>query len=147
MKVELQVVPWSDVFTKWTTGFEAGAGADISQCGGMGLFPAIYDFTMIKGVCSTSLMYSLRWGPKTPSRRTGAATGAVTSVPWFLETRVLWYRKDWLKDAGLEAPRTWAEFDAAAKALTKNGQFGAAFPYAKDFPDRAKQLHFLCELR
>ena len=54
-------------------------------------------------------------------------------MPWFLETRVLWYRKDWFKDEGLAAPRTWAEFDAAAKAITKDGHFGSAFLFAKDF--------------
>jgi ABC-type glycerol-3-phosphate transport system substrate-binding protein len=131
VKVDLQIVPWSDVFTKWTTGFEAGTGADISQCGGMGLFPAIYydqgrllDLSDLLAEMGPENSFSSEWG---------RYKGAVTSVPWFLETRVLWYRKDWLKDAGLEAPRTWAEFDAAAKALTKNGRFGAAFPYTKDF--------------
>ena len=131
VKVDLQVVPWSDVFSKWTTSFEAGTGADISQCGGMGLFPAIYydqgrllDLSDLLAEMVPENYFSADWGNY---------KGAVTSVPWFLETRVLWYRKDWFKDAGLAAPRTWAEFDAAAKALTKDGHFGSAFLFAKDF--------------
>lgn len=131
VKVDLQVVPWSDVFTKWTTSFEAGTGADVSQCGGMGLFPAIYydqghllDLSDLLGEMGPKNYFSSEWG---------AYKGATTSVPWFLETRVLWYRKDWLKDAGLAVPRTWAEFNATAKALTKDGRFGAALPFTKDF--------------
>jgi multiple sugar transport system substrate-binding protein len=144
VKVDLQVVPWSDVFSKWTTSFEAGTGADVSQCGGMGLFPAIYydqgrllDLSDLLAELGPENYFSSEWG---------RYKGAVTSVPWFLETRVLWYRKDWLKDAGLSVPRTWAEFNTTAKALTKDGRFGSAFLFTKDFPDRSEQFHLLCEL-
>ena len=40
----------------------------------------------------------------------------------------MWYRKDLLDAAGLEVPKTWDEFAAAAKALTKDGVYGCSFP-------------------
>ena len=48
----------------------------------------------------------------------------MTSVPWFLESRVLWYRKDWLAETGLSAPGNWAELLEVAKAMTGGGRYG-----------------------
>lgn len=39
-------------------------------------------------------------------------------IPNGLYQRVLFYRTDWLKEAGLEVPKTWDELLAAAKKLT-----------------------------
>jgi len=44
---------------------------------------------------------------------------------------LLWYRKDLLAEAGLEPPKTWSEYIAMAKALTKNGMYGASMPYGQ----------------
>jgi len=50
-------------------------------------------------------------------------------VPWYTETRVLFYHKDLLDAAGVKPPTTWQEWAAAAKALTKGEeQYGFAFP-------------------
>ncbi len=129
--VNLQVVPWGSVFTKWTTSFEAGTGADISQCGGMGLFPAIYwdkgnllDLSDVLQDIGPQNYFSSEWGDY---------DGAVTSVPWFLETRVLWYRKDWLEEAGMTPPKTWDELVAVAQAMTQSGRYGLALPYMREF--------------
>jgi multiple sugar transport system substrate-binding protein len=44
---------------------------------------------------------------------------------------LLWYRKDLLGAAGLEPPKTWSDLIAMAKALTKNGVYGASIPYGQ----------------
>ena len=47
------------------------------------------------------------------------------AVPWWTETRVLFYHKDLLDKAGVKPPTTWAEWLDAAKALTKgDDQYG-----------------------
>ena len=53
--------------------------------------------------------------------------GHVYAMPWWLETRVLWYHKDLLEKAGVQPPTTWDEWISATKALT-NGteQYGFA---------------------
>jgi len=54
--------------------------------------------------------------------------GNAFSVPWYTETRVLFYHKDLLDKAGVKPPTTWQEWTAAAKALTKGEeQYGFAF--------------------
>jgi N,N'-diacetylchitobiose transport system substrate-binding protein len=50
--------------------------------------------------------------------------GSAYSVPWYIETRVLFYHKDLLEQAGVKPPTTWAEWTEAAKALTTPDQFG-----------------------
>lgn len=50
------------------------------------------------------------------------------SVPWYTETRALFYHKDLLDKAGVKPPTTWQEWADAAKALTKGDeQYGFVF--------------------
>jgi N,N'-diacetylchitobiose transport system substrate-binding protein len=131
INVDLQLVPWAQAFSRWTTSFEAGTGADVSQCGGGGLFPAIFwdqkrllDLTDVMGEIGASNYLSADWG---------RYKGAMTSVPWFLETRGLWYRKDWFAEAGLAPPTNWDELRKAAQRLTGNRRYGIALPYMRQF--------------
>jgi ABC-type glycerol-3-phosphate transport system substrate-binding protein len=54
--------------------------------------------------------------------------GTSYSVPWYIETRVLFYHKDLLEQAGVQPPTTWAEWADAAKACTTPDQFGFIVP-------------------
>jgi multiple sugar transport system substrate-binding protein len=48
------------------------------------------------------------------------------ALPWAIDIRVWYYRKDLFEKANLKPPTNWEEFKAAAKALTdpKNDQYG-----------------------
>jgi multiple sugar transport system substrate-binding protein len=46
------------------------------------------------------------------------------AVPYNLDMRLFWYRKDLLDKAGVSAPTTWDEFENVCKALKKNGIYG-----------------------
>jgi ABC-type glycerol-3-phosphate transport system substrate-binding protein len=48
--------------------------------------------------------------------------GTMFSMPWYVETRVLFYHKDLLEAAGIQPPTTFAEWTEAAKALTKGDE-------------------------
>ncbi|MGV3574912.1 MAG: ABC transporter substrate-binding protein [Devosia sp.] len=50
--------------------------------------------------------------------------GHYVALPWGLDVRVLFYRKDILEAAGVAVPTNWEEFRAAAKAVTGNGKYG-----------------------
>ncbi|MBA3779639.1 MAG: sugar ABC transporter substrate-binding protein [Chloroflexi bacterium] len=51
-----------------------------------------------------------------------APDGNLYSVPWYVETRVLYYRTDLAEAAGItEAPKTWEELKAMAVALKEGG--------------------------
>jgi N,N'-diacetylchitobiose transport system substrate-binding protein len=54
--------------------------------------------------------------------------GSSYTVPWYIETRVLFYHKDLLEQAGVQPPTTWAEWVDVAKALTTPDQFGFVVP-------------------
>jgi multiple sugar transport system substrate-binding protein len=46
--------------------------------------------------------------------------GELQLLPWNATPQALIYRGDWFEEEGLEAPKTWAEFIAAAEKLTKD---------------------------
>lgn len=50
-------------------------------------------------------------------------------IPNGLYQRVLYYRADWFKEAGIEAPKTWAELLAAGKKMTDpaKNRYGYSF--------------------
>jgi multiple sugar transport system substrate-binding protein len=51
--------------------------------------------------------------------------GSTYALPWYIETRVLFYHQDLLDEAGVTPPTTWAEWSEAAQALTRGEeQFG-----------------------
>lgn len=57
--------------------------------------------------------------------------GKTLGVPWFLDTRVLFYRTDIAEKAGMRAaPRTWDELRAAARAMQSKGgaKYGISLP-------------------
>ena len=54
----------------------------------------------------------------------GRKNGKPHVVPLVVEWQVLYYRKDLLQKAGVKVPTTFAELEAAAKALTKDGVAG-----------------------
>lgn len=48
--------------------------------------------------------------------------GSTYALPWYIETRVLFYHQDLLDEAGVTPPTTWAEWAEAAQALTKGDE-------------------------
>jgi len=51
--------------------------------------------------------------------------GHYIGLPFIIDTRVWWYRKDMLEQAGVEPPKNWTEFRAALKAVKeKTGKAG-----------------------
>jgi maltose-binding protein MalE len=56
--------------------------------------------------------------------------GVNYGIPWYAETRVLFYHKDLLEKAGVTPPTTWDEWAEAAKKLTSGEQYGFIHNYA-----------------
>lgn len=63
--------------------------------------------------------------------------GNILVLPYKYNTRLLFYRTDLLKNAGLAVPKTWDEMLAAANALTTDGRFGV---------DLSAHMANLCDL-
>jgi multiple sugar transport system substrate-binding protein len=58
--------------------------------------------------------------------------GEYWAVPLYGMVQLLWYNKVMFETAGLEAPKTYSELLATAKALTKDGVSGIALPAGKN---------------
>lgn len=50
--------------------------------------------------------------------------GHTIALPWAIDLRLIYYRKDLFAKAGIGVPGSWSELRAAAKALTGNGHYG-----------------------
>jgi multiple sugar transport system substrate-binding protein len=59
--------------------------------------------------------------------KVGTVDGRIYGIPSIASTRVLLYREDLFKEAGVSVPTTWTELRDTAKKLTKGDVYGFAF--------------------
>ena len=126
VKINIETFSWGDFYTKWTTGLASGNVPDMSTAQ-PGHVVEMMDAEAIISV--DDLIDDIgrdRFAEATLSE--GEKDGVCYSLPLYSHAQVMWYRKDLLAEAGLEVPKTWAEFAEAAKALTKDGVYGCSFP-------------------
>lgn len=131
-EVEQQVQDWNQIYTKIAGASQSNTQPDI-------LF-TIPDFTTYvrplgKVRPVTDLVEELDAEHEFIEAATAPYTdeGEVWAVPLYGMVQMLWYRKDLLAEAGVtDAPETWDDLLAAAKAATKDGQSGIALPAGKN---------------
>ena len=126
IKVNLQVVPWSDLLNNILTATTSGKGPDVLNIGNTwsaslqatGAFVPFDSAVMSKiGGQSRFLAGSLS--------ATGAAGKPPTAVPIYSLAYGLYYNKKYFAAAGITAPpSTWPEFVADAKKLTTPAHWG-----------------------
>jgi multiple sugar transport system substrate-binding protein len=121
---------WGEIYAKAPAALSAGAGPDM-------LF-AIPDFAPILkniGALTSVSDFVAKLDAKhkfVPSTvQSYSYDGGVWAVPLYNMTMNLWYRKSDLEAAGLKVPTTWAEWEAAATALSKDGKYGVGVPANK----------------
>ena len=126
IKVNLEVVPWSDLLNRILAATTSGQGPDVVNIGNTwsaslqatGAFVQFDDATMNKiGGKDRFLAGSLS--------ATGAAGKAPTAVPLYSLAYGLYYNKKHFAAAGItRPPTTWTEFVADAKLLTTSQHWG-----------------------
>ncbi|MCO7273322.1 MULTISPECIES: extracellular solute-binding protein [Cellulosimicrobium] len=123
--VEVTTIPWADVMTKFQTAVAAGTVPDAIMIGSSfmptmvatgGLAPVpdglVDSADFVEGAAASTVADGVEYG-----------------VPWYVETRVLYYRSDLAKAAGVEAPTTWEELTSFAEAMQANGStYGLQLP-------------------
>ena len=62
--------------------------------------------------------------------------GKIYSLPFINYPRVLWYRKDYLQQAGVKVPTSWGELKAAAEKLTDTSKNRYGFLNFNLYPDQ-----------
>jgi ABC-type sugar transport system permease subunit/ABC-type glycerol-3-phosphate transport system substrate-binding protein len=117
--VETQAVPWEAAHAKLLTAVVGGIPPDVSQLGTtwMAEFAAMNALAPVGDMARRSTVAQ----PKTffpGSLQTCLIDGELLGVPWYVDTRVLFYRQDLLKSVGFsDPPRTWQELRTAARRL------------------------------
>ncbi|HVK52385.1 MAG TPA: extracellular solute-binding protein, partial [Pseudoxanthomonas sp.] len=110
--VQVQNIPWTAAHEKLLTAFAADGLPDICQLGNTWLpeFAALNTLEPLQPYVQTSTIVDRRdyfpgiWD-------TSVVDGRLLGVPWYVDTRLLYYRKDLLRQAGFaQPPRTWAEW-------------------------------------
>jgi multiple sugar transport system substrate-binding protein len=117
-KVTVTAVPWDAAHQKVASAIAAKQTPDVSMLGTtwMGEFAK----TGALDPTPPDLINKADFFPG--AWETGVVDGTAYSVPWYVETRLIFYRKDLAEKAGVTAPaKSWEELTAMAKALKEKG--------------------------
>jgi multiple sugar transport system substrate-binding protein len=128
----VQFMPFQESIAKTQAALAAGNPPDLGQQG-----PDVgTQFAAAGNLLDLTAVAAELKGAMVPLQRDAYVTwqGKTYAIPWWSETRVLFYHKDLLDKAGVKPPATWAEWVEAAKKLTSGEQYGFAFTTDGTFP-------------
>jgi multiple sugar transport system substrate-binding protein len=117
----VQQIPWTSAHEKLLTAFVGRATPDLAQLGNTWIpeFAAIGALEPLDASVSRSKSVSSA-GFFPGVWATSLYDGALYGIPWYVDTRVLYYRPDLLARAGFsEAPRTWSEWRDAMRKVKR----------------------------
>ena len=127
IRVQVQQLPWSAAHEKLLTAFVGRSTPDLAQLGNTWIseFAAIRALQPLPprlaapastaaALDSTGFFRGI-W-------RTNLIDGVCYGIPWYVDTRVLFYRKDILAAAGYDSvPASWEGWRAAMQAIRRRG--------------------------
>lgn len=133
IRVDLQQIPWTAAHEKLLTAFAADGLPDLCQLGNTWIaeFATLDALEPLQSRVDASVVvvqddyFPGIWA-------TNVVDGTLYGVPWYVDTRLLFYRKDLLAQAGFDAPPTsWAEWERAMAAIVRNsgpGRYAVLMP-------------------
>jgi multiple sugar transport system substrate-binding protein len=119
IRVRVQQIPFRGAHEKLLTAVVGDSTPDVAQLGNtwipefamVGALEPLDDAVARSSVIEADDYFGGAWD-------TNRYDGSLYGVPWYVDTRVLYYRRDLLADVGFETPpSTWAEWFAAMSAL------------------------------
>ncbi len=119
IEVEVQAIPWSASHEKLLTAFAGNSTPDICQLGNtwipefqaIGSLYALDSMIQQSGVIDPDQFFQGIW-------ETNRMGGQVWGIPWYVDTRLVFYRTDILKEVGyLQAPETWQGWLEVSQAI------------------------------
>jgi multiple sugar transport system substrate-binding protein len=128
IKVNVEVVPWSDLLNRLLAAATSGKGPDVVNIGNTwsASLQATGAFLQFDDSTINAVGGKDRFVPAALAAA-GAEGKPPTAVPIYSLSYALYYNQKMFSDAGIAAPpTTWAEFVADGKKLTKPGQWGLA---------------------
>lgn len=120
LKVEALTMDWTQYQQKILTGVAGGAGPDVFSFYSVDVAP-----WAAKGLLAPLDTSVRRADFDTNALENGLWDGKIYAVPMGMKIRPLYYRKDFLREAGLtRGPQTWAELRDYAAKLVKHDASG-----------------------
>ncbi|HET9347363.1 MAG TPA: sugar ABC transporter substrate-binding protein [Candidatus Limnocylindrales bacterium] len=135
--VNVTPVDWGQAVTKLQTAIASGETPDVSQMGTdmMGQFAETGGLEAVPASIDSSQYFESAWN-------TNVVDGTTYGVPWYVETRLLYYRTDIAEQAGVTAaPTNWAELKDTATKLQQQG--GAEWGIALGTKNSQEYLPFV----
>ncbi|CAI8860991.1 multiple sugar transport system substrate-binding protein [Methylococcus capsulatus] len=129
IRVEVQPIPWSAAHEKLLTAYAGGNLPDVFQLGNTW----IAEFAALRALEDVAARFENtgRKGDYFEGPLDAAVVdGRMLAVPWYVDTRILFYRRDLLEAAGVAVlPRSWdAWFEAMIRVRERHGDFGLFLP-------------------
>ena len=116
-RVVIQPLPWSAAHEKLLTAYVGGSLPDVSQVGNTW----IAELAAIGALAPVPLAQAgLLADQFAAVLDTNRVAGTVYGVPWYVDTRLQFFRRDRFSNLGLaEPPATWAEWKAALHVIKR----------------------------
>ncbi|HSQ03700.1 MAG TPA: extracellular solute-binding protein [Burkholderiales bacterium] len=122
IRVSVQQVPWTVAHEKLLTAFAGGSLPDLCQLGNTWIaeFSALNALTDLDALSRSSpVVVPQDYFPGIWN--TNVVASRLEGIPWYVDTRLLFYRKDLLEQAGIHSPpRSWSEWEQALAAVKRN---------------------------
>ena len=122
IRVRIEQLPWSAAHEKLLTAFAGSVLPDVVQLGNswlpelvaLGALEALDARVAAAPDVSAADYFGGIWD-------TNVVDGKLYGVPWYVDTRVLFYRRDLLAAAGVaDVPTRWSDFQAALRAVKRH---------------------------
>lgn len=124
LTITITPLPWDAAHNKYQTAIASGTTPDMAQMGTTWMSDFSDAFAQVPEGIDTSVFFE-------GSLRTNEVGDQLVGIPWYVDTRVFYYRKDLAEQAGYtEFPKTWDDFKAFTEALqSKAGaEWGVSLP-------------------
>ncbi len=117
VKVDVQALPWTAAHQKLLTAYAGDSLPDLSQVGNTWVAEMAAIGAISALPASASDLLTDQFPAVLETNRIG---GRVVGVPWYVDTRLIFYRSDLLAQAGYPAvPQTWAGWKQAMHAVKR----------------------------
>jgi len=141
--VNLRVIPWDDAWAELVKMAIYGDGPDISEVGSTWM-PDLVGMNGLRPL--TSAEVQRLGGPDDffPASWQSASLGdppTVWAVPWLVDTRILYYRRDLLKRAGIDADEAFRTPTSLVQTLSQLRAAGNAIPWVVPTRETRMTLH------
>jgi len=117
VQVEVTAVPWEAAHERLVTAMAGGEGPDVSLVGTtwMGEFATLGGLAETPDTFDPAAFFEGAWD-------TTVVDGVSYGVPWYVETRLIYYRTDLAEEGGVSAaPTSWEELTALASGMQDAG--------------------------